>query len=192
MRIAVVLLLALLPACHWLPNDEPVAEAQYLFEVQYLNHAWGYQLSGFYIDDRGRVYRYDHSDAVWQPARWDVFTPAELAQKFSRNRTGDGQVDAVTLRAMHALIDPASRGPLSDPVARCADAGTHTYLAYQFEAGVYRPVLLYQAGDLAQLNRSESARVLFAWLRTIDGAERDLICARTTQAARRPTLVMLP
>jgi len=149
-----------------------VAGQEFLFEAAYANYAWGRRINGYFVDRTGAVYRYNHDDADWQPKDPDAIAWAELQEKF-KNRELVSRVDRQTLARMAELIDPASRGRLSDPVSRCADFGAWEYRAYQYDAGadVYRPVFLYQAGDWAQKNLSLSAKALYDWLFTIAGGK---------------------
>jgi hypothetical protein len=126
-----------------------------------------------YIDRRGQVYSYDHSHAVWQPSKSESYTEEELLQKFESQKEMIGTVDEDTLLNMFRLIEPANQGRLSEPVQNCADAGITAYLAYRLDkdSGKYIPVLLYQTGDWAQKNLSESAKALYKWLFTFEGWE---------------------
>lgn len=148
-------------------------EQTFLFEISYTNYAWGYQLRGLYIDRQGQVYSYDHSHAVWQPSDPQAYTEEELLQKFESRKELTGTVEEDTLAGMFRLIESASQGRLSEPVQKCADAGTTAYLAYRFDkdSGKYISVLLYQTGDWAQKNLSDSAKTLYEWLFTFEGWE---------------------
>lgn len=148
----------------------------YLFEIGYENHAWGLQINGFVVDVQGCVYRYNHDQAEWRPADPDAITAAELGDKF-RSREQVGTVDTGTLNAMAALIEAASTGTFSDPVSVCADFGGQSFLAYLYDGAgnVYRPVLLYTAGDVATKNLSTSAETLYNWLFTIGGRPKDCL-----------------
>lgn len=141
---------------------------QVYFEVAHVNYAWGRVMKGYFVDGNGTVYSYDHSSTLWQPKDPDAVTGAELREKFA-NRKEVAQLNRMTLARMIALIDPAAQGGMSDPVSVCHDAGTYRYLAYQYEAGAYHPVLLYQYGDFAQRNLSDEAETLYTWLFTLSG-----------------------
>lgn len=143
---------------------------QFLFEVAYVNYAWGRRINGYFVDRTGAVYRYNHDDADWRPKGDDTVTGDELRKKF-QNLELVGRVNGLTLARMQALIEPASRGSMSDPVSVCRDAGTTRFLAYRYDAkaDVYHLVLLYQVGDWAEKNLSDDATKLYTWLFDVVG-----------------------
>ena len=149
----------------------------FLFEISTVNYAWGREIRGLYVDSQGGVYEYNRSDADWQPADKDAYSEAELSDKFHKKQPKQ-TVEAATLARMQKLIEPASAGKLTPPAGRCFDAGVTRYLAYSYDqrSQRYKPVLLYQAGDIAQKNLSESARTLYEWLFLLAGGG-DSFCA---------------
>ena len=79
-------------------DSEKVQNSQiYLFEIEYVNHAWGYVHNGLYIDNKGNVfsYKYDFQDDPWKPKSYDYYSVRELIEKYNHQRTnladnGDG------------------------------------------------------------------------------------------------------
>jgi hypothetical protein len=136
-----------------------------IFDVTYHNEAWGYTLRGWYIDDAGDIYRFDHSDAAWT-ADADTISDTALFEKLSRNRERVGRVPADELAAMTALLPAAAAGALTPVEARCADGGTTTDQAWVRIPGRrdYARVLLHQRGDEWRANLSPAAATLYAWL----------------------------
>ncbi len=172
-RMIIICILVLCQGCLTVPKavgEDPIRQ-KFLFEITYVNHAWGFQLRGIYIDNQGRVYKYDHSHEVWQPSNPELYTEEELFRKFESNKEFVKTVDKQVLFEMYNLINAANEGMLSKPVSNCADAGFTAYLAYLFDrkAHTYKPILLYQTGDWAQKNLSQSAKVLYEWLFTFEG-----------------------
>lgn len=159
-------------------KDGNLITQEILFEVQHINFAWGYTLKGFYIDNEGNWYRYNHSDEQWRPSRYDAFSEEELLEKYSHSREFGGTIKYDTLLEKYNLIDSASKGELSVPVSRCRDSGGTSYSAYVFDAdsSLYKPVLLYLVGDWAQKNLSDSGRLLYELLRTIESDYSDPPC----------------
>ena len=150
---------------------------KFLFEVEYTN-TWGYVLTGFYVDNEGNVFSYDHSDEEWQPNHTTFYTEKELQEKYSHSKQLVKTIDPKILSEQYGLVKEASRGPWSEPFSRCFDVGRLTYLAYSYEAqtGKYEPVILQRAGSMAQKNLSGSASSLFEWLNTIDNTFEDFGC----------------
>jgi hypothetical protein len=146
------------------------ADQQVLFEVDYQNYAWGFMWRGFYVDADGGVWQYGDSVSTDRTAQKDAYTQEELVEKYSTQRERIGTVDEDELREMAGLIPAAAGGRLTEPVGRCADFGVITFHAFEYDAdeGLYHPVLLYQAGDMARENTAESARRLTEFLTGID------------------------
>jgi len=161
----------LFQGCLTTPKAVNAIEQKFLFEIMYLNYAWGFQLRGIYIDNQGHVYKYNHSHEVWRPSNTEFYTEKELLRKYESNKEFIETVNKQTLLEMYNLIKAADEGKLSKAVQKCNDAGTTAYIAYLFDskASTYKPLLLYQTGDWAQKNLSESAKVLYEWLFTFEG-----------------------
>ena len=145
------------------------ADQQVFFEVDYQNNAWGFMWRGFYVDADGGVWQYGDSLSVDKTGQSDAYSLEELMEKYSTQRERIGTVDEDELREMAGLIPSAARGRVTEPVGRCADFGVITLHAFEYDAGdgLYHPVLLYQAGDMARENTSESARRLTEFLMAI-------------------------
>jgi hypothetical protein len=158
-----------------LPADQAI-----LFEVSYVNFAWGHQCSGWYVNAAGQRYSYSYADGEdpWQPENPEAITEQELLDKFSHGARLLGTVDSSEVAASKDLILASAVGSMSDTVSMCADFGTGRYLAYVRDDSTltYRPVLLYQHGDWAARNLSTDARTLFSWLRVISDDHDVLEC----------------
>jgi len=140
-----------------------------LFEVEYVNFAWGRSWNGFVLDAEGRVYAYDLGDTNLWPAEGDVFAASELEAKYAHQRRLVTTVAATEAASRYARVADALSGTLTPPKGVCADAGTVRYSALLFDAsaGTYRRLLLHQRGDVAQANTSPAARELYRWLEQV-------------------------
>jgi hypothetical protein len=144
------------------PDPGPV-----LFEVEYVNAAWGFSWHGFTVDTEGRVHSYDLGDLNQLPQHEDeVFTAGELEAKYAHNRRLETSVSAEEAAAKYARVGEVLAGSTSEPVGLCADAGTTRYsaLIYAPATDTYHRVLLHQRGDVARANTSAAARELYLWL----------------------------
>ena len=158
----------------------PAKDQEILFDVTYTNFAWGYRLSGFYIDRRGDVYSFSRGpdDERWQPHDWDHISEQDLRDKYSINKDRLGTIDRGTLTSMVDMVGQASVGEMTDRVNRCNDFGGRTWAAYVQDpnTGEYEKIRLYQSGDWAQRNKSSAAATLFEWLRDVAGESGDIVC----------------
>jgi hypothetical protein len=142
---------------------------EYLFDVYYVNFAWGYQMRGTYIDNCGNVVSYDHSFARWLPEDSRSLTPEELNDKFSSPVDTVGAVDMAVLWEMFNKIEAASMGESSERECPGRDGGATTYICYRYDEDTERfnRVLLSTYGDCIQTNLSTEAVELYNWLRSV-------------------------
>jgi hypothetical protein len=163
------------------PDTSAVGEGKFLFEMTYVNYAWGYRLRGSYIDNHGNIYSYEYPRGAspWTAANDDSLTEAELRAKYDSSATLTGKIDLSELRRMYVLIPHAAQGTLTDPVHVCSDFGGLSYLAYVYspETQTYKRVLLYTAGDLARKNMSDEADRLYRALKQAFGVSGPEPCA---------------
>ncbi|MDQ1266607.1 MAG: hypothetical protein QG635_1759, partial [Bacteroidota bacterium] len=148
-----------------------------LFEVEYINYAWGYTHEGFFIDSLGDVYTYQYYREgnhiprdTWQPANFDTLAPQELAEKYSHNPALFTTINKSVLTEKFSLVEAAAKGKMSERKMVCADIGSWYYVAYKFDKvrNHYYKVNLYQSGDLNWRNLSPEAKVLTEWLKSIN------------------------
>ncbi len=159
-------------------NEPPEFKQLYLFEVEYINFAWGFIQGGYYIDSLGDVSEYSHSQELWQSPHPDSLTYEDLHDKFALRKPRN-RIDPDEIRKYLALAEKASTGTLSLPQNVCQDAGGTIYRVYLYdeESEIYTPVVLYVAGDWAQKNPAPEADTLFRWLhRVIYGNDNEPEC----------------
>lgn len=168
--------LLLIAGCELTSSDDALSEQQrFLFQVEYVNYAWGAAWNGLYVDHVGRIYTYDLAGETWTPQQEASFTTEELLEKYNHNKERIDTLDPAVLAQQRALIPAAGIGTLTEPTPRCADFGILTFSAFTYDARTdrYTPVLLRQEGDMARTNTSNSAALLVAWLKTLDDERFD-------------------
>jgi hypothetical protein len=145
---------------------QPPPEQRVLFEVVYVNYAWGEQNTGSYVTREGEVYRYDNGSEV----RSQVPLPDErTTYEAIAARYGVPELVATVaseeLFAMHALVAAAQQGSI-DSSSPCRDAGENEYVGWLYDnaSSTYSPVLLALDGDGAAGNSAPEAAQLVAWL----------------------------
>jgi hypothetical protein len=153
-----------------LPPDGEIEQA-FLFDVYYVNGAWGYVLKGTYVDNQGNVVSYDHSFERWAPEdyRRMSFTLGELKEKYIAASDTIAHVDKKTLLDMYSLIGGAARGEISKGERTGFDIGTFAHVCYVYnqDTGRYGEVLLSQTGDYTRRNVSDEAIELVSWLNSL-------------------------
>lgn len=140
----------------------------YLFEVEYINHAWGYQHSGIVIEQNGEMFRYSWgtSSPYWTPTPNELYSLIELETKFNHNRQLIRILPKDTIAAMVGLNSTATVGSYSDTVAVGADAGAVLFSIYQFDSSTqrYQRIPLRLTGDYTFERKSDAATVIANWL----------------------------
>lgn len=141
-----------------------------LFEKEYINFAWGYNHTGWYIDSVGVIYYYN------KPQNWNTTDSTNTIKLESLNsnlsycRRLTITIDKSELAIRLAQMTNAAKGKLSNPVMEMADAGINSNyeLLYNQETKSYKRILLKQIGDWRIENSSAEAESLWQWMRTID------------------------
>lgn len=147
-------------------------EQLYLFDVYYQNAAWGYMLSGTYVDNQGNVVSYDHSFERWTPDCYRPpcsFTLEELNEKYIAPSDTIAHVEEDTLFDMFSFIEEASYGELSKPERTGFDMGQFSHVCYRYDDVTerYTEILLSTTGDITQTNLSDVAIELRDWINTV-------------------------
>jgi hypothetical protein len=168
--IAIALLFSI-PAMSFAMSSRPSIEQEYLFEFSHVNFAWGFQMSGMYVDKQGSVYTYNHSHSPWKPLSERSLTGEDLKEKYAHKKELVSNIEKAVLNKMHKLISPADAGEIVKSQQKCFDSGSGMYTAYLFDSKTeqYKPVLLYQFGDRPQKNMSAEAKLLYEWLFEVFG-----------------------
>ncbi len=175
-RLSLYLILAALISCSSEQAKLKVYSAplknEIVFDCFSINHAWGYQMSGFFIDSNGMVYRYKRKGTAWHPKpvlleKQRYYDEQDLLSKFT-NKSLAARIDATILQSKINMIDIADSGSVSHLKQKVADAGQNLCLAYRYgkEKNLYRPVALgsYGVTEKTIVNNSAAAQSLLKWL----------------------------
>ena len=157
-------------------SPKPIAMnfGQVLFDCYYVNFAWGYTLSGYYVDRDGAIVRYDRGDDPWLPesiqGEPNVIPAADLEEKF-RKQTPVGEVPSDLLVEKMALGVRAAGGEISQEQV-AADAGWSGCVLYQYHTQLdgYSEIPLGAGGDFLIRNNAPEAQELLRWLQGLDTA----------------------
>jgi hypothetical protein len=147
-----------------------------LFDCYSVNYAWGFTLSGYYVDDAGTVHAYQSTGPRWLPTtpaenERSAYSEAELRAKY-RAAGAIARVDATTLKEKIALIERAANGAITRKAAG-ADQGRQACVAYVVSprSGNYLEIVLNAEGDVQERNAAREAQELLQWLRSLDPAK---------------------
>jgi len=150
-------------------NDQIPNGSSIIFEVEYVNYAWGINYQGVMIDKDGKEYSYNpakdstpylyHSDGL--------YTERELQSKYGHAKTYIKTIHSDSLNWSHNLANQVTTSAYSDTTQEGADMGELTYSVYLFRPQVnqYQQIILKVEGDYAFYNKSQRAITLAAWLK---------------------------
>ena len=151
-------------------NDQPQNNSNsIIFEVEYLNYAWGISYHGIMIDNEGKEYSYDPTkDTIPYLYHADgIYTEQELQAKYGHVKTYIKTIPTDTLNWSHNLANLITTTDYSDTTRIGIDMGSWTYSVYIFrpEVNKYQQIVLKLEGDSEFYNTSQSAVTLAAWLK---------------------------
>lgn len=161
-KLAFLLLLLLFSSCEEFLDHPP----ETIFISQYINHAWGYQHSGFIIDPEGNVSGFN------LPSGWNYhdsegyISAADMEENLAQLGEPYCKVSNYDLAYYGAKLEKALKGKITEPEHRMCDAGSTTVAGYIFEpaANRYRYVFIRQTGDFYKENASRDAAEIYEWL----------------------------
>ncbi|MDX1909206.1 MAG: hypothetical protein SF053_19365 [Bacteroidia bacterium] len=167
MKYATSILMAL--ATLWLGNGctseqiHPDTLPPIVFSLEYRNAAWVHQHNGVLFDESGRVYTFD------LPVGWHMPDPQTgliagelLAENRSKAVSTIQQVSSTDWLRWQTDAAKAAGGMVTTPVNSANDMGSWVWSAYipDTATGLFRQILLEEAGDFSRENTSAAARRL--------------------------------
>lgn len=164
------------PAATPRPAEPAPAQATPVFDCFQINFAWGFTMSGRFIDADGTIYSYRRKQPAWLPHvivedGRHYLAQADLDAKYAE-RTKVGSIVASELDAHRGAIEGAAAGKLVQAGTRANDAGTSSCHAYVHDAaeGRFRDVDLGNDGGISDSplrNDAKQAQELMIWLKSV-------------------------
>ncbi|MGE5411618.1 MAG: hypothetical protein ACM3MI_11725 [Clostridiales bacterium] len=175
LRLMILFLCFVLSGCEVFESNPP--EQKYLFDVYYVNYAWGFTLRGIYIDKNGDMFSYQVSptDTVSRDSlrifhRYGLnIKERDLDIKFSFNKKFVKNIGpAIAVKKLGDLYN-VPLNAYSDTLATGADMGAYLYSGYIYDvkSNTYREVELKVSGDVSYYNTSTNATRLVDWLSSL-------------------------
>ncbi|HLP71452.1 MAG TPA: hypothetical protein VK155_01030 [Bacteroidales bacterium] len=149
-------------------STSPLNDQQMLFQVDYVNYAWGFQHNGFIIDGEGYILTYDN------PGNWNfadanfVLTEGQVVENL-QYCTKSGKVPVEELAKFSAFTESISLSKISALKNTGNDEGTLQFICYKTSgAGNYKGTLVRMEGDFTCENLNFHSRKVASWLREIN------------------------
>jgi hypothetical protein len=146
-----------------------------LFQFEYVNYAWGYQHSGFIIDNEGNVLTYEN------PENWNFqdnnhsLSEIQVSENLSKCRTSGKKILQVELQKYTSYIKNISSSKITAMKNVAADAGSIEYFCYQYyeSSGTYKGCLIKMEGDFTCENLNLYAKKVAAWMKEINNSLKE-------------------
>lgn len=147
------------------PGDQPL-----FFEYHYINHAWGFQESGWLIDRDGNIKSFNMPEDYRIGLTGGHLSLEDLEHNLGLTDSIVGNVADGELEKYINYIPAAAEGEIGRSNSIAADAGSSVLSCYLWdpEKSAYQYVFLAQSGDWEQFNLSEEAEKLVEWLLDFD------------------------
>ncbi len=140
-----------------------------LFQMDYVNYAWGYVHNGWFIDEKGHLYSYDDSSLdSWAEIENGHIHKDSLHMNFSQS-TKIGAQNLNTVLQYYKKALEMKGDSLSAPETIMADAGTQMFYAYEYEysCNCYNAITIKRYGDITQTNTHANAEQIYNWMKNL-------------------------
>ena len=165
LTISIFFILLSLGSCQQVQFDQNRIDCY--FQVEYVNHAWGFNHSGFYITPAGEMYTYDKT-TPWIFAENNHIQGSDLQANIRASVKRDTLIGSVDIAHYQYLALIAKEGKMSDLKMRGADMGVHLCKIIVRDSSIlpndYREIILSQTGDTETHNLAPEAATLSDWL----------------------------
>ncbi len=147
----------------------PTFKQKVLFEVHYVNYAWGYVNNGYLIDSLGyaRSFNLKENKINWHsPDSTGYISLSDMNDNLSHCDSVIFHLNPDSLALYVGKIYKASKGQISKPQMVMADAGSIRYSAFIYNEKLhkYKEVLIKEWGDWMITNDSQEAQDIYDWL----------------------------
>ena len=141
-----------------------------LFQVDYVNYAWGYQHNGFIIDNQGNVLTYKNPQ-IWNfPDKDFNLSESQVHDNIENCSNSREKIPAEELKKYANYIKNISSSKVTALKNISADAGSQEYICYQFseKSGTYKGYLIKMEGDFTCENLNFFSKRVTTWLKNIN------------------------
>jgi hypothetical protein len=147
-----------------------------LFQVDYVNYAWGYQHNGIIIDNEGNILSYKN------PQSWNFtdnelnITEAQVLENVAFCLNSGKKISSDELNKYAGYIKNISSSKVTAPKNVAADAGSLVYTCYKYseKSGTYKGFIIKTEGDFTSENLNFYSKKVTAWLKNIyDSTEKN-------------------
>jgi hypothetical protein len=143
-----------------------------LFQLEYVNYAWGYQHNGFIIDYEGNVLTYNNPEKWNFPDTDFSLSENQVIENIGSCIRSGKKIPKEELQKYTNYIKNISSSKVSAIKNEGADAGSLDFICYQFSeiTGMYKGCLIKKEGDFTCENLNFYSKKVAAWMRDINSS----------------------
>ena len=143
-----------------------------LFQVEYINYAWGYQHNGFIIDNKGNILTYNNPENWNFPDKELNINESQMNENIGKCLISGKKVSAEELSKYAGYIKNIASSKITALKNVAADEGSKQYICYQFsdKSRTYKGCLIKMEGDFTCENLNFFSKKVSIWLKNIPGA----------------------
>jgi hypothetical protein len=140
-----------------------------LFQLDYINYAWGYQHNGFFIDNQGYILTYSNPED-WNFTDKDrCLKESQITENIGRCKRSGERISLEELQKYTNYIKNIALSEVTAPKNIAADAGSTEFVCYQFSesSGMYKGYLIKLEGDFSCENLNFYSKKVVLWMKDI-------------------------
>jgi hypothetical protein len=141
-----------------------------LFQVDYVNYAWGYKHNGFLVDNQGNILTYKNPQ-IWNfPDKDFNLSESQVRDNIGNCLNTGKKIPNEELKKYANHIKNISSSKVTALKNVSADAGSIEYICYQFseKTGIYKGTLIKMEGDFTCENLNFFTKKVTTWLKNIN------------------------
>ena len=141
-----------------------------LFQVDYVNYAWGYKHNGFLVDNQGNILTYKNPQTWNFPDKDFNLSESQVRDNIGNCLNTGKKIPNEELKKYANHIKNISSSKVTALKNVSADAGSIEYICYQFseKTGIYKGTLIKMEGDFTCENLNFFTKKVTTWLKNIN------------------------
>lgn len=140
-----------------------------LFQYEYINYAWGYQHSGYIIDNHGNILTYNNPESWNFSDKGLTLTEKQVNDNISMCKQSGKIIPEAEIQKYSGYIKNIASSKVTAMKNVAADAGTAEFVCYVYSesSGTYKRYLIKMEGDFTCDNLNFYSKRVVTWMKDI-------------------------
>ena len=166
--IYLVIVVLFITGCNKKPGTD--GNPAIYFQFDRLNYAWGYQHTGFLINNEGKILTYKNPQNWNFPDNHLILTDSQIRDNIGNCVFSGKTVPQQELKKFASYIKNISSSKVTAMKKVAADAGTIDYICYRFspDSNNYKGYIIKREGDFTCENLNFYSKKVSVWLKNIN------------------------